>query len=381
MIVDKTNNQERIKLTANILFSGIGAQERGFRDSGLFDVDVLTTSEISKEAVLSYAAIHCGLTPDLINSYNKYPSRKEMADYLTKINLGYDPDKDKKYDWYRLVKRKNRDIEKYWLACKLSNNVGDISLIEELPYADLWFCSFPCQSISVAGKMKGFKPDSGTRSSLLWDNIKLLKKAKDNDTLPKYIMFENVKNLVSKMFIDDFNDLLDVMSELKFNSYWQVLNAKECGIPQNRERVFVVSIRKDIDTHQFTFPVPFDNGLRLRDILEDNPSEKYYMSNEKTQKLLNTLLSNNIISPERERERDVELALTEQSTVRKKEKSQTVSPQGKTEESQISNKQVSVLLSNKGEKFEKQIDVASTLLARDYKGFGNQAMNGVIEWE
>jgi DNA (cytosine-5)-methyltransferase 1 len=128
--------------------------------------------------------------------------------------------------------------------------------------------------------MKGLKPDSGTRSSLLWENIRLLKTAKENDTLPKYLMFENVKNLVSKKFIDDFNNLLDVLDELGFNSYWEVINGKDCGVPQNRERVFVISIRKDIDTKQFTFPKPFDNGVRLKDILEKTVEDKYYLSKE-----------------------------------------------------------------------------------------------------
>ena len=191
-----------VELTANILFSGIGAQERGFNNSGLFEVDVITTSDINKDAVVSYAAIHCGLTQDLINTYENYPSREEMVEHLTKINLGYQPEKNEYYDWDNLIKRKNKALEKYWLACKLSNNQGDISKIEELPYADLWTISFPCQSISVAGKMKGLKPDSGTRSSLLWNNIELLNKSKEKNELPKYIMFENVKNLVSKKFID-----------------------------------------------------------------------------------------------------------------------------------------------------------------------------------
>ena len=165
---------EKIKLTANILFSGIGCQERGFQDSELFDIKVLNTSDINKEAVLSYAAIHCGMTNELVNNYKNYPSREEMAKNLTDINLGYDPEKDKKFDWFKLIKRKSNDLEKYWLACKLTNNRGDISKIDELPYADFWTISFCCQDISLAGKMKGFKPDSGTRSSLLWDNIKLL---------------------------------------------------------------------------------------------------------------------------------------------------------------------------------------------------------------
>lgn len=275
---NKTDAPNRVKLTANILFSGIGCQERGFENSRLFDLEVLNTSDINKDAVVSYAAVHCGLTKEMIESYSDYPQEKEMAKCLKTINLGYEPEKNKPYDWDKLARRKSNDIEKYWLACKLSNNLGDISKIEKLPYADLWTCRFPCTDISLAGKMKGLSPSDSTRSSLLWENIRLLKMAKDDGTLPKYIMFENVKNLVGKKFINDFNNLLSVLDELGFNSYWKVLNAKNCGVPQNRERVFVISIRKDIDNEAFVFPKPFDTGIRLKDILDENVDEKYYLS-------------------------------------------------------------------------------------------------------
>lgn len=632
--INKTDTLNRVKLTANILFSGIGCQERGFENSRLFDLEVLNTSDINKDAVVSYAAVHCGLTKEMIENYSDYPSREEMAAYLKVINLGYEPEKNKPYDWDKLARRKSNDIEKYWLACKLSNNLGDISKIEKLPYADLWTCSFPCftadtfvltkeygyvpikdvttsmsvlthkntyeqvansgktgekliysinakcfdkvectenhrflvrtrhrinthikgkplnyryfdnpvwkeckelskndylgysinnnsiipiwedainskikiaklmnnedfwwiigryiadgfkqeqktgnkiviccgnkkvqlglieehlekcglnyctddhkscinyhicsnelykfvcafggkaygkfipsfvfdmpvnlckafiegywsgdgcytnniykattvskklvyglgqliaksyhrpfsiyftkrkptciiegrtvnqknsysitfnkknskqdkafyedgyiwfpiknicctneikpvyditvknchsftangtiahncTDISLAGKMKGLSPSDSTRSSLLWENIRLLKTAKDDGTLPKYIMFENVKNLVGKKFINDLNNLLSVLDELGFNSYWKVLNAKNCGVPQNRERVFVISIRKDVDNEAFVFPKPFDTGIRLKDILDENVDEKYYLS-------------------------------------------------------------------------------------------------------
>lgn len=290
----------KVKLTANILFSGIGCQERGIKNSNLFDLEIINTSEINKEAVLSYAAVHYGLTQEMVDTYKDYPTREEMAKQLTEINLGYEPEKDKKYDWYKVARKKSNEIEKYWLACKLSHNLGDINKIENLQYADLWTCSFCCQDISVAGKMKGFSPDSGTRSSLLWENIRLLKRAKDDGIPPKYIMFENVKNLVSKKFMPDFNNLLDILNDLGYNSYWQVLNAKDCGIPQNRERVFVISIRKDIDNGTFTFPQPFDNGLRLKDMLEDNVDEKYYIENDNALKLIKSLDTD----VERERERE-----------------------------------------------------------------------------
>lgn len=273
-------NLSKQPLTANILFSGIGCQEKGIKDTNLFDLKVNCVSEINKEAVVSYATIHCGLTKEMIENYSEYPSREEMAQHLKSINLGFEPEKNKIYDWDKMTKKKSKDIEKYWLACKLTNNLGDISKIERLEYADLWTCSFPCQSISIAGKMKGLKPDSETRSSLLWENIRLLKQAKDENILPKYILFENVKNLVSKKFIDDFNDLLSILSDLGFNNYWKVINAKDCGVPQNRERVFVICVRKDIDKCKMDFPKPFDEGIRLKDVLLDKVDDKYYLSDE-----------------------------------------------------------------------------------------------------
>lgn len=626
------------KLTVNVLFSGIGCQEQGIKDTGLFDLDVVSTSDIDKEAILSYACLHCDLTEEMISNYMEYPPREEMVKDLVRMNIGYDPKKNKAYDWAKTARKKSNDIEKYWLACKLSNQKGDISKIDMLPYADLWtisFCCFTkdtlvlsnrgyvpisdlalkdkvltkknsycsvekvknmgqkeiyeinamcfdnlrttdnhrfltrkrkrvwdnsrrnydrvfsepiwteckdlnkdtylgyainqnsiipkwngvidkrgnvinnlsklftnksfwwivgryiadgwcrtqggitigcgkskvgqiephldncqlhycktedrtvkrydiplieleafvkqfgykadgkfipnfvfdlpiellksffngymtgdgcvikgyykatsvskiliyglgqivakiynrpfaiyycrrnpttiieerivnqkdtytivfkkekgkqdkafyedgyiwfpinsventheieevyditvneshsftangvivhnCQDISVAGKMKGFKPDSGTRSSLLWENIRLLKDSINHNESPKYLMFENVKNLVSKKFIGDFNSLLEVLDDLGFNSYWKVINGKECGVLQNRERVFCIGIRKDIDTGKFEFPKPFDSGIRLKDVLEDDVDEKYYLNDDTTKRFI-----------------------------------------------------------------------------------------------
>lgn len=377
--------REKVKLTANILFSGIGCQERGFRDSGLFAIEVLNTSDINKESVLSYAAIHCGMTNEMVDTYKDYPSREEMAQYLTDINLGYEPEKNKYFDWFKLVKRKKNDLEKYWLACKLTHNLGDITKIEDLPYADFWTVSFPCQSISVAGKMKGLKPDSGTRSSLLWDNIRLLSKAKENNKLPQYIMFENVKNLVSKKFIDDFNDLLDVLYELGFNSYWSVINGKDCGIPQSRERVFVISIRKDIDSGKYTFPEPFDTGIRLKDVLEDQVDEKYYLPDEKVQEFLKTIDLSQFCKEDNElhqlgyiNDYNGDANRIYSDNVARTLKSEAVGGGAKTGWYTTKNESITGLISNQGTKFEKETEYANTLLARDYKGFGNQAMNAVI---
>ena len=152
-------------------------------------------------------------------------------------------------------------------------NFGDIREIKELPQADLWTYSFPCQDISVAGLGKGIK--EGTRSGLLFEVERLLKVSSENGTLPKYLLLENVKNLVSKKFISDFNRWLEFLSSLGYKNYWKVLNAKDYGIPQNRERVFCVSIRGKHEP--FVFPEKIPLTLRLKDMIDAVVDERYYL--------------------------------------------------------------------------------------------------------
>ena len=269
----------------------------------------------------------------------------------------------------------------------MTHNLGDISRIEELPYADFWTVSFCCQDISVAGKMKGLKPDSGTRSSLLWDNIKLLRKAREYGNLPKYLMFENVKNLISKKFINDFNNLIDILEELGFYSYWQVINGKDCGVPQSRERVFVISIRKDIDQRKYTFPIPFDSGIRLKDVLEENVDEKYYLSDDKVQEFLKTIDLDKIgrngngfeqVGYINDYNGDANRIYSD--NIARTLKSEAGGGGAKTGW-YLTDKTITGLITNQGTKFDKETEYVNTLLARDYKSFCNQAMNAVINKE
>ena len=265
------------------LFSGIGAQIKGINNTGLFNTTVIATADIEKDAIVSYSAIHNGLTVEQIKSYKNYPTEEDMRNELLSKNIGYDFKKNTN----PIARMKGEKLKKYWLAMKLSNNLGDISKIKELPLADFWTYSFPCQDISVAGKQAGIIKGE-TRSGLLYEVERLLEKAKKNDTLPRYLLLENVKNLVGKQFIDKFNAWIQRLDELGYNTYWKVVNAKECGIAQNRERTFAISIRKDIDNFKFEFMKPFDSGLRLRDFLEDNVDEKYYISNNRVEKIINS---------------------------------------------------------------------------------------------
>lgn len=163
-------------------------------------------------------------------------------------------------------------------------NFGDIREIKSLPDADLWTYSFPCQDISVAGKGAGIK--EGTRSGLLFEVERLLITASENGNLPKYLLLENVKNLVSKKFKADFDRWLYFLSSLGYTNYWQILNAKDYGIPQNRERVFCVSIRGE---HKpFKFPEKRELKLRLRDMIDEVVDEKYYLKESTIRSIVNS---------------------------------------------------------------------------------------------
>ena len=132
----------------------------------------------------------------------------------------------------------------------------------------------PCQDFSLAGKQAGGDKDSGTRSSLMYETIRIVEKLK-----PKYVIWENVKNLLSKKHRHNFDAYLETMEQLGYTNYYQVLNAKDYLTPQNRERVFTISIRKDINKI-FTFPPKQELKLKLKDMLEDEVDEKYYLSDD-----------------------------------------------------------------------------------------------------
>ena len=145
---------------------------------------------------------------------------------------------------------------------------------------DLITYGFPCQDISIAGKQQGFVNDSGesTRSGLFFEALRIIKELR-----PRYAIAENVKALTSTKFKTEFATVLSSLEEAGYNNYWSVLNAKDYGIPQNRERVFIVSIRSDVDEGDFQFPDKEPLVLRLRDMLEpaESVDEKYYLSTER----------------------------------------------------------------------------------------------------
>ena len=202
------------------LFSGIGAFEKALENLGI-SYELVAYCEIDKYASKSYAAIHG--VPEIMN----------LGD-ITQIDETHLP--------------------------------GDIDLITY---------GFPCQDISIAGKQKGLFAEDGThtRSGLFFEALRIIEK-----TQPRVAIAENVKNLTGKRFAEQFKTVLESLEQAGYNNYWKVLNAKDFGIPQNRERVFIISIRKDIDNGTFQFPKGFPLTLRLKDVLEPEVDEKYYIS-------------------------------------------------------------------------------------------------------
>lgn len=148
-------------------------------------------------------------------------------------------------------------------------NLGDI-VEAKGKYADLITYGFPCVDISLAGKCKGIIKGE-TKSGLLFEALRIIEESK-----PKVAIAENVKNFVSKMFIDEFNLFINELNKLGYNSYYKVLNGINYGSPQSRERVFVVSIRKDIDDGNFKFKTGINELVTLQNITEKSVQEKYY---------------------------------------------------------------------------------------------------------
>ena len=180
------------------------------------------------------------------------------------------------------------EIDKYAIQAYMAvhgetHNYGDISKIDwsSVPDFDFLTYSFPCTDISNAGKRKGLAEGSGTRSSLIWECRKAIESKR-----PKYLLMENVKNLVSKSFIPYLKEWLIFLYRQGYSNYTKVLNAKDFGVPQNRERVFMVSILGEASFH---FPKPFTLEKRLKDVLEKDVDESFYLS----EKIVRTFIARN----------------------------------------------------------------------------------------
>lgn len=279
------------------LFGGIGTQSMALRDIGA-DFERYRLIEFDKHAVASYNAIH--------------GTSFETTDI--------------------------RDV-----------HGADLGIVEKDKYEYIMFYSFPCVDLSVAGRMAGMSKkdwESGksTRSGLLWEVERILSELHDED-LPQILIMENVPQVHGSKNIADFNLWLDYLKSRGYQNFWKDLNAKDYGVPQNRNRCFCVSVLSD-EPVEFEFPEPVPLTKAMKDFLEENVDEKYYVKSEKADKLIREL----------------------------EEKGGLPKENGEIRISQLNLEHVRKV----------NDEVASTLCARDYKGFASgehcfSTMNGVVE--
>lgn len=155
----------------------------------------------------------------------------------------------------------------------------DLEIVKTDKYEYIMTYSFPCQDLSIAGKGKGMEKGSGTRSGLLWEVERILNEC---DELPQILLMENVPQVHGKKNMEHFKAWIEALEKMGYSNYWQDLNAKNFGIPQNRNRCFMVSI---LGNYKYEFPKPFELKLRLKDRLEDEVDEKYYLNDEQIKKI------------------------------------------------------------------------------------------------
>lgn len=289
------------------LFGGIGTQAMALRDIGA-DFEHYRLVEFDKYAVQSYNAVH--------------GTRYTVHDI--------------------------RDI-----------HAKDLGIVDKDKYCYLMTYSFPCTDLSVAGKMQGmsksdWETGQSTRSGLLWEVERILKEMSDEE-LPDVLLMENVPQVHAEQNREDFENWLSFLKSKKYKNFWQDLNAKDYSIPQNRDRCFCVSFLSNDDFTEFNFPEPVKLEKVMKDYLEEQVDEKYYINNDKADKLIKQLLENGVLPTEQNR--------TEQRT-----------------DCRITC-QVSGM-ANDNPKYEPDCrigDVAATICAREYKGPENfLRMNGVI---
>jgi DNA (cytosine-5)-methyltransferase 1 len=162
----------------------------------------------------------------------------------------------------------------------------DLEIVDTDKYEYIMTYSFPCQDLSLAGKGKGMARDSGTRSGMLWEVERILDELKNNNMeLPQILLMENVPQVIGTENVANFNEWQLKLEQLGYKNYHKNLIATDYGIPQTRNRTFMISILGD---YSYTFPKPIPLKLKLKDMLEDNVDEKYYLSERMINGMLNT---------------------------------------------------------------------------------------------
>lgn len=267
----------------------------------------------------------------------------------------------------------------------------DLGIVEKGKYEYIFTYSFPYTDLSVAGKMKGMSKkdwESGksTRSGLLWEVERILSEL-HNEDLPQVLIMENVPQVHAEQNKADFDSWLDYLRKRGYQNFWKDLNAKDYGVTQNRERCFCVSVLSS-DFIDYEFPEPIPLKKVMKDFLESDVDEKYYIKSEKADRLIQLLNKKATIGTKSSEQREshtVDLSVNSPREIKVanciKARYDAGISKRKSSGTGVLEKKQTVVMSNKEIKFKKNDDIASAILASDSKGIGGgfSMANGVIE--
>lgn len=256
------------------LFSGYDSQALALKYLGV-SFEHYRTCEW---AIPSIQALHDLHFAEDTTDYSDGMNKQELVAELAKLGISADyneplsVDKINRYGEQKLRTINNNIKSAHNLVSIVNAKGTDLGVVDTDKYCYIMTYSFPCQDLSNAGLQKGMDRGSGTRSGLLWEVERLLKETAE---LPQVLLMENVPQVIGKKNIGAFAEWIAFLDSLGYHSKWEVINATDYAVPQNRQRCFMVSVLGD---HYYHFPQRIGNTRKLRDLLEDNVSESYYLS-------------------------------------------------------------------------------------------------------
>ena len=261
-------------------FAGIGSQAKALKNLNA-SFEHWHICEWAIPSILAYNEIHHNELPKYGIDYSKDLTKEEIVEYLFKRGVSINYNEPAKLEQ---IKRMQEDkLRNLYNAIISTNNLvnvqethgKDLEIVDKDKYCYMLSYSFPCQDLSRAGLGKGMSRDVGTRSGMLWEVERILDECNALGTLPQVLLMENVPQVIGCNAINDFQEWRAKLESLGYSNYVEVLNAKDYGIPQNRERWFMVSMLGD---YNYNFPKKITLEKKLKDLLEDNVDEKYYLS-------------------------------------------------------------------------------------------------------
>lgn len=258
------------------LFAGYGSQALALKYLGV-DYESYKICEWNYKSCNAYKRIHFGNDN---TDYSKDLTKEEIIDYL--YGKGISADWNKPMDRLQITRLKEDKLREIYNDIKITHNLVDISKVKgtDLEIVDkknnfyIMTYSFPCQDLSLRGKRAGMDKGSETRSSLLWQVDRILHELSEINALPDVLLMENVIQVHSERNIENFRHWIAQLERLGYQNYWQDLKGTDYGIPQIRNRCFMVSTMNGY----YEFPEPVPLKLKLKDLLENNVDEKYYIS-------------------------------------------------------------------------------------------------------